>query len=170
MGLECSRMFVCVGGWQAIWYSFTLYVSLLCCCKSQSLSVHDHPPPGWITSAFALVFFCCMCFGLINHGATLWFLYTVPFCEQAVTLSSGICWTESVERVKLLLICVMAGVMLRLLWWCHGMRRRQTHNLFSLLAAWRCHLYYGLITSVSLLPQSISPPEIWPMTRKTVWR
>lgn len=69
---------------------------------------------------FALLLCCCMCFRLINHGDTLWFLYTIPFCEQAVTLSSGICWTESVERVNSLLICVMAGVMCPSSWWCHG--------------------------------------------------
>lgn len=55
-GLECSlvceSVCVCVGVWQAICRLFTLYISLSGCCKSLSVSVRDHLPPGWITFAF----------------------------------------------------------------------------------------------------------------------
>lgn len=79
----------------------------------------------------ALFLCCCMCFRLMKYTDTLVSLYNaILWASCHPTVSSGICWTESVERVKSLLICVMAGVMLLSLWWCHGMRRRQTHNLF----------------------------------------
>lgn len=81
IGLECS-LFVCVGGWQAICRLFTLYMSLLWCCKSPSVSAHDHLPPGWITSAscsLSVFLSCCMCFILINHRDTLQLLY-MSFC------------------------------------------------------------------------------------------
>lgn len=50
---------VCVGGWQAICRLFTLYISLSGCCKSLSMSVHDHLPPGW-RSVHVLFFSFCL--------------------------------------------------------------------------------------------------------------
>lgn len=87
-----AAVFVCAGGWQAICRLFTLYISLLWCCKSPSVSVHDHLPPGWITSAscsLSVFLSCCMCFILINHRDTLQLLYMMS--KQWITLSSDIC-------------------------------------------------------------------------------
>lgn len=116
---------------------------------------------------FALVLFCCMCFRLINHSNTVVSLYNAILwasCHPIFwRLLNWKCWKSKIVielrngRRDAPIVVVMS--------------RDETETntqSFSLLDAWRYHLYYGLITSVSLLPQSISPPEIWPTTRKTV--
>lgn len=52
---------------QAICRLFTLYISHSGCCKSLSVSVHDHLPPGWITSAFFSLFVLLDVYRTMNY-------------------------------------------------------------------------------------------------------
>lgn len=67
---------------------------------------------------------------------TVWytwaFSYVLFLCASARSLpllTSVKLWKPA--RVKSVLICVMEGVMLLLVWWCHGMRHRQTQSFLA---------------------------------------
>lgn len=120
----CLCVCVCVGGWQAICRLFTLYISLSGCCKSLSGSVHDHLPPGWITSAF-LSFSPLVSPSVhqtINHRVT--HCSVSRWCGSAsrpwITFSPCKFWGPQ----GWILILLMEGVMLLSVLWCHRVGQR----------------------------------------------